>query len=96
MSRKPRIALIWAQFSAYHVDRLEAVGARLAGRAKILSVEVASRSAVYAWAPSGEVRFTTKVRLFEGVGYEEIFWLRRWWRMLRATWRQDQVYVGIG
>lgn len=96
MSRKPRIALIWAQFSAYHVDRLEAVGARLAGRAEILSVEVASRSAVYAWAPSGEVRFTTKVRLFEGLGYEEIFWLRRWWRMLRATWRQDQVYVGIG
>lgn len=96
MNRKPHIALIWAQFSAYHVDRLEAVGARLDGRANVVSVEVASRSSVYAWAPSGEVRFTRKVRLFEAQGYEDVPIASRWWRMLKATWRCDQVYVGIG
>ena len=31
----PRVALIWSQFSAYHVDRCEAVAARLAGKAEV-------------------------------------------------------------
>lgn len=96
MNIKPRIALIWAQFSAYHVDRLEAVGARLSGRADVISVEVAPQSATYAWAPSAEVRFTRKIRLFEGVRFEDVPFLQRWWRMIRATWRCDTVYVGIG
>ncbi len=96
MTRKPKVALIWAQFSAYHVGRLEAVGRRLAGRADVLAVEVASRSAAYAWPPSGEVRFARKLRLFDGQDYEDIPVLHRWWRMLRATWRCRTVFVGIG
>ena len=96
MTRKPKVALIWAQFSAYHVGRLEAVGSSLAGCADVLAVEVASRSAAYAWPPSGEVRFARKIRLFDGHDYEDIPVLHRWWRMFRATWRCRTVFVGIG
>lgn len=94
--RPPRIALIWSQFSAYHVDRLQAVGARLSGRAEVWSVEVCSRSQVYAWEPSAQVRDTRKIRLFQDQSYENIPWLLRWWSMFRATWRCDTVYIGIG
>lgn len=94
--KQPTIALIWAQFSAYHVDRLQAVGQRLAGRATVLSVEVCSKSAVYAWAPSNEVKGTRKIRLFADARYEDIHFLKRWWAMFRATRHCDTVYVGIG
>lgn len=94
--KPPTIALIWAQFSAYHVDRLQAVGARLAGRATVLSVEVCSKSAVYAWEPSNDVKDTRKIRLFADAKYEDIHFLRRWWAMFRATRRCDTVYIGIG
>jgi glycosyltransferase involved in cell wall biosynthesis len=96
MARQPRIAIIWAQFSAYHVDRLEAVGARLAGRAEVLAVEVCARSRVYAWEPSQEVRNTRKVRLFDDRTFEDIPVLARWWAMLKATWRCDAVFLGVG
>lgn len=94
--KQPTIALIWAQFSAYHVDRLQAVGRQLAGRAKVYSVEVCSKSAVYAWAPSNEVKGTDKLRLFEDVRYEDVHFLKRWAAMFRATRKCDTVYIGIG
>ncbi|WP_225207529.1 glycosyltransferase [Novosphingobium huizhouense] len=93
--RHPTIGLIWSQFSAYHVDRLEAVGRRLAGRARVLSVEVASKSATYAWDPSGEVAGTEKIRLFPGESHERI----SIWRRFRAEWTAlracDVVFVGV-
>ncbi|MDP3906640.1 glycosyltransferase [Novosphingobium sp.] len=94
--KQPTIALIWAQFSAYHVDRLQAVGQRLAGRARVYSVEVSSKSAVYAWAPSNEVKGTEKIRLFADARYEDIHFLKRWAAMFRATRKCDTVYIGIG
>lgn len=94
--KQPTIALIWAQFSAYHVDRLQAVGKRLAGRAKVYSIEVCSKSAVYAWAPSNEVKGTEKIRLFEDTRYEDIHFLKRWLAMFRAARKCDTVYIGIG
>jgi len=96
MARQPRLAFIWTQFSAYHVDRLQAVGRRLAGRAEVLSVEVCARSAVYAWEVSAAVTGTRKVRLFADRRFEDIAPIARWWAMLRATWRCDVVYLGIG
>lgn len=96
MARRIRLALIWAQFSAYHVDRLQAVGRRLADRADVLSVEVCARSAAYAWEASADVAGTRKIRLFEDRRFEDIAPVRRWWAMFRAVRGCDIVYLGIG
>ncbi|MCH7629213.1 MAG: glycosyl transferase family 1, partial [Proteobacteria bacterium] len=93
--RQPTIGLIWTQFSAYHVDRLEAVGRRLAGRARVLSVEVASKSATYAWDPSGEVAGTEKKRLFPGESHEAIPIWRRFRAELKVLRQCDVIFVGV-
>ena len=93
--RQPTIGLIWSQFSAYHVDRLEAVGRRLAGRAKVLSVEIASKSATYAWDPSGEVAGTEKKRLFAGESHEKISIWRRFRAEFRVLKTCDIIFVGV-
>ncbi|WP_408586271.1 glycosyltransferase [Novosphingobium sp.] len=93
--RQPTIGLIWTQFSAYHVDRLEAVGRRLAGRARVLSVEVASKSATYAWDPSGDVAGTEKKRLFPGESHEAIPIWRRFRTELKVLRQCDVIFVGV-
>ncbi len=90
------IALIWEQFAPYHIDRIEAVGQRLAGRAAVLGVEVATASEVYAWAPSGKIDHARKLTLFPGESYERISPWRRFWRMWRAVSSARVVFVGIG
>ena len=95
-ARQPRIALIWAQFSAYHGDRLEAVARRLAGRAEVLGIEVCARSHAYRWEPSGAVRGARKHCLFPGQAFEDVPPLRRWWAQLRAVRGCDVVFVGLG
>lgn len=91
----PRIGLIWAQFSAYHVDRLEAVGRRLEGRAEVVAVEVAPKSETYAWEPSGGVRGATKHQIFPGEVFDRIGTWRRFWGQLRALAGCRHVFVGI-
>ena len=92
----PLIGILFAQFAAYHVDRCEAVARRLSGRARVLAVEVATTSQVYAWEPSGDVAGAAKVTLFPGQSYDSLPRLAR----LRAQWRAlrkcDWVLVGIG
>lgn len=95
-ARKPRIALLFAQFSAYHVDRCEAVAARLGDRAEVLAVEVATTSALYTWDPSGEVRGARKVTLFPGRSFDAVGKLQRFWAQLRVLARCDWVFIGIG
>lgn len=92
----PVVGFLWAQFSAYHVDRLEAVGARLAGRARVIAVEVATKSQLYAWEPSGEVAGTEKITLFPGRSYESISPARRWFAKFVALRRCDTVFFGVG
>lgn len=97
MSRSPpRIALLFAQFAAYHVDRCEAVARRLAGRAEVLAVEVCASSQTYAWEPSGEVAGARKLTLFAGEDYEKVPLLRRFAAQFRALRHCDTVLVGIG
>jgi L-malate glycosyltransferase len=93
--RTPVIGLLWAQFSAYHVDRLEAVGRRMDGRARVLAVEVSASSKLYAWEPSGTVKGTEKFLLFPGKVYEAISPLRRFWRQLRVLRRCDVAFIGV-
>ena len=90
------IAVLFAQFSAYHIDRCQAVAHRFAGRAEVLAVEVATSSATYAWEASGEVSGARKLTLFPGASYDSIAWPRRLWRQLKALWRCDSVLIGIG
>ena len=91
----PKVALVWAQFAPYHIDRCNAVGERLAGRADVLAVEVATTSQDYAWNPSGAVDHATKITLFPGESFDAV----RPWRRLKALWgllRQcDMVFMGI-
>ena len=90
------IAVLFAQFSAYHIDRCQAVARRFSGRAEVLAVEVATSSATYAWEASGGVDGARKVTLFPGASYDSIAWPRRLWRQLKALWRCDSVLIGIG
>lgn len=89
------VALVWTQFAAYHMDRCEAVGRRLQGRARVLAVEVATTSSVYAWEPSGEIAGTNKLTLFPGAAYEQIPPLRRFRRQFAALRRCDVVFTGV-
>ena len=94
------IALIWAQYAAYHVDRCEAVAARLgtgrlAGRHTVLAVEVASTSRYYAWEPSGDTAGATKLTLFPDQPYDQVPALRRVLAIYRAVRRCDWVFIGL-
>lgn len=94
--RHLRIALLFAQFSAYHVDRCEAVARRLSGRCEVLAVEVATCSETYAWEPSGAVAGACKITLFPGQLYDSVAVWRRLWAQFRVLWRCQAVFVGIG
>lgn len=94
--RRPRPALIWAQFTANHVDRLEAVGKRLTGRADVLAVELDAPSKGDPSKLLGEAAGIPKIRLFGSGVCEDIPVLIRWWAMFRATWRCEVVYLGAG
>lgn len=97
MQGKPeRIAILFAQFAAYHIDRCEAVARRMGSRADVLAVEVATTSATYAWEASGEVSGARKLTLFPGSSYDSVPWPRRLWREFKALWRCDTVLIGIG
>ena len=95
-SKSRPIAVLFAQFSAYHIDRCQAVARRFAGRAEVLAVEVATSSATYAWEASGTVDGARKVTLFPGSSYDSIAWPRRLWRQFKTLWRCDSVLIGIG
>jgi glycosyltransferase involved in cell wall biosynthesis len=71
------------------------VAERLAGRAEVLAVEVASASDAYAWEPSGLVAGATKLTLFPGRNYDAIGLLARFWRQWQALRRCRMVCIGI-
>jgi L-malate glycosyltransferase len=96
MARRPTIALVWAQFAAYHGDRAEAVARRLAGRAEVLAIEIASASHAYAWEESGALATARKQTLFPGRRYEDVPALARVGALWRALRRCDRVVFGIG
>ena len=93
--RLPVVGLLWPQFAPYHVDRCEAAAERLAGKASILAVEVATNSATYAWSPSGAVRGGRKVTLFPGTSYDSVPLPRLYWREFQALRRCDMVLIGV-
>lgn len=95
-SRRPRIAMLWEQFAPYHIDRIEAAAARLANRADIVGIEVATASETYDWPPSGAVRGAEKRTLFPQMTYEAVGAWRRFRAQLRTAWGCRLVMIGIG
>lgn len=80
--KQPKVALVWSQFAACHIDRCIAVTRRLDGRAHVIAVEVATTSREYAAvAPSGAIPGVDKRTLFPQRGFESI---PRWKRALSA------------
>ncbi|NOW45588.1 glycosyltransferase involved in cell wall biosynthesis [Novosphingobium sp. SG751A] len=94
--RLKRLALVWSQFAAYHVDRCEAVGMATAGRAQVLAVEVATSSKLYAWEASGGIAHAEKLTLFDGCQYEDVSPWRRFRKLFATLAGCDVAYIGIG
>lgn len=95
-ARKPRIAVLWEQFSCYHVDRVEAIGQRLSDRFDVLAIEVATASQTYNWPPSGKILNARKKTLFPGKSYEDISPFRRFRAQFSQLIGCHTVFVGIG
>lgn len=94
--RPKRLALVWSQFAAYHVDRCEALAALAAEMAEIYAIEVATSSKLYAWAPSGSVAGAKKITLFQDNKFEEVSSLRRFAKLFSQLVQCDHVFMGIG
>ena len=95
MTGMPTIAIVFAQFAAYHVDRIEAAGQRLAGQARVVGVEVAARSRTYEWERSSGLAHAEKRTLFADADYEAVSWPRRFAELRRACADADLVFVGL-
>jgi glycosyltransferase involved in cell wall biosynthesis len=89
------VAIVFSQFAPYHADRIEAAARRLAGRAQVLGLEVASRSQTYAWDEAGPLVHGRKRTLFAGRLYETIPHRAVFRRMRRALAEADTVFVGL-
>lgn len=60
----PQVLFVWDQFGPYHMDRCEAVGKALAGRARVVGIELSAVSLTYAWDVTGNGRHFEKHTLF--------------------------------
>ncbi len=78
---------MWEHFSAYHIDRLEAVAAAFAGRYRVVAIEVATGSRMYAWPPVADTgRFVRHVLLPGGLA-EDLPWRRKLVGLMRVVHR---------
>lgn len=91
----PQVAIVFSQFAAYHVDRIEAAARRLAGRAEVLGVEIATASRTYAWETARAIVGARHVTLFPGATYEEIGWRTRYAAAREALAGADTVCIGV-
>ena len=81
-------------YGPYHTDRCEAVAQGLKDRFRVVGVQLASFSDVYAWEPSGPVEHFEKVLLFPNATAQSIPWPRRFWSTLR-TFRKCNVHYAF-
>lgn len=93
---RPRIALVWAQFTACHTDRCCALAQRLDGKAEVVAIEVASTSREYADFPnSSATGKARKLTLFPGRSFEEVPFWKRFAAVLRAVSGCRTVCIGV-
>ncbi len=89
------IVFMWEQFSAYHVDRLDAVAAAFGDRYTIVGIEIATSSRTYAWSPIASGNNFTRHTLFPGAVCDDVPWPRKLRHAMRAirTARPSAVFL---
>lgn len=94
MARHRPLALMfmWEHFSAYHVDRLEAVAQAFRGRYIVVGIEIAARSRTYAWKPVKSDDTFKRYTLFPDGVAEEV----SPWRKLRGFLQVLRRYRPVG
>jgi glycosyltransferase involved in cell wall biosynthesis len=85
------IAVVWARFGPYHMDRCEALGERMAGR--VHGIEIAERDRIYAWEAAGQGTSFRKHTLFPGRTMPETLPFRSLLRLLRVCIRVKARHV---
>lgn len=95
ITNRRSVALLWAQFSPYHVDRCEAAARVADGRYNILACEIATTSSAYAWEPSGEVVGAQKVTIYPGRSYDSVPWPHKVVRLFKVLRTCDAVFIGV-
>jgi glycosyltransferase involved in cell wall biosynthesis len=78
-----KLVFFWDNFGPLHIDRCDAVAARFSGRHEVIGLELANKSNLYSWKPEQSGQFK-KVTLIANQGIDEISWMKRFGRVLRA------------
>ena len=80
----PPLVFAWSQFGPYHMDRCEALGEALAGRYRVIGLELVTEAETYDWAPSGAGLAFEKRTLFPGKRLSEVSSWRQLFALVRA------------
>lgn len=83
VSALPAVAFVWDNFGPAHAERCIATAARLAGRRRVIGIELASISDTYNWVSEGGDNFE-KLTLFAGRSVSEVSLWKRTSATLRA------------
>jgi glycosyltransferase involved in cell wall biosynthesis len=78
-----RLVFVWDNFGPLHADRCDAVATKFAGSQEVIGLELAAKSAVYAWVPESGTHFR-KITLIEGRSIEQVPFGERLVKTLRA------------
>lgn len=81
---KPAVAFVWGSFGPYHVDRLEAAAAALAETHRVIGIEIAGTTDIYAWDRTERVDGAERITLFPAHTEEEVPAWRKFVALLRA------------
>jgi glycosyltransferase involved in cell wall biosynthesis len=60
----PTVVFVWENFGPYHMDRLAAAARSLAGKYRVVGVEIAGSSRTYAWDRSPDLPGVERITLF--------------------------------
>jgi L-malate glycosyltransferase len=92
---RQRVAFVWDQFSPYHVDRCEHVAHTLGNKIKVIGIEFASKSSLYAWPEARATKLYMHVTLFPGISFEETKRWKRFYLLMRCClrYRIEQMFV---
>lgn len=83
----PAVLLVWSNFGPYHMDRLDATARALAGKYRVVGVEIAGASETYAWARSADLPDVERITLFPDEVAAAVSSWRRLLALLRVCWR---------
>jgi len=86
------LVFVWSQLGPTHADRLTAAAEALPGR-RVVGVEIAAASAVYAWTPVAGDGAWARVTLFPDRALEAAPRWRRFARLARLLWRERPAAV---